>query len=95
MGLEQLKLRSTPPGVLKVQRECQSCADAITVADRLFGDILMPNNWTVQRARDDECLDVMCLGADESIVQHMLRLWEVRRGGGQMLTYDPVSCAFV
>jgi len=57
--------------------------------DRLFGDILMPNNWTVQRARDDECLDVMCLGADESIAQHMLRLWEVRRGGGQMLTYDP------
>jgi hypothetical protein len=61
----------------------------------LFNDILVKLNWTVQRAREDSSVEVMCLGDDESIAEHMLRLWEVRRGGGQMLSYDPVSCAYI
>ena len=61
----------------------------------LFDDIMVKFNWTVQRAREDSSVEVMCLGDDESIAEHMLRLWEVRRGGGQMLAYDPVSCAYI
>ena len=61
----------------------------------LFDDIMVKLNWTVQRAREDSSVEVMCLGDDESIAEHMLRLWEVRRGGGQMLAYDPVSCAYI
>ena len=56
-------------------------------ADALFANILVKLNWTVQRAREDSSVEVMCLGADESIAEHMLRLWKVRRGGGQMSAY--------
>ena len=81
-------------GVLRVL-STDNARDCAGGTDALFNDILVKLNWTVQRAREDSSVEVMCLGDDESIAEHMLRLWEVRRGGGQMLAYDPVSCAYI
>jgi len=57
--------------------------------DSLFNDVLTKLNWTRNHARDKARQGGICLGAEESVLEHMARQNDALCNGNCLVAYDP------